>query len=105
MTKKRNLFAEIKQGIQDIKTHKAKKITLRTHKLTQKPQPTISPELIMDTRAKLHMSRAVFALKLRVSSRTLEKWEQGITTPNDQAAALILMVRKFPDTLERLESI
>ena len=51
------------------------------------------------------MSRAVFALKLRVPVRTLEKWEQGKTVPNDQAVALILMVRKFPDTLERLEDI
>jgi len=41
----------------------------------------------------------------RVYSRTLEKWEQGETVPNDQAAALILMVRKYPDTLKRLEDI
>ena len=103
--KKRNLFEELKQGILEIKDHKAGKITLRTHKLEKKPRPTISPKLILDTREKLHMSRAVFALKLRVPVRTLEKWEQGKTVPNDQAVALILMVRKFPDTLERLENI
>lgn len=67
--------------------------------------PKISASLILDTRKKLHMSRAVFALKLRVSLRTLEKWEHGETSPNDQAAALILMVRKFPDTLKRLEKL
>ena len=104
-TKKRNLFEELKQGILEIKDHKAGKITLRTHKLEKKPRPTITPKLILDTREKLHMSRAVFALKLGVSVRTLEKWEQGKTVPNDQAVALILMVRKFPDTLERLEDI
>jgi len=103
--KKRNLFEEIKQGILDIKAHKAGKMTLRTHKLVKKPRPQVTPALILDTREKLHMSRAVFALKLRVSFRTLEKWEQGETIPNDQAAALILMVRKYPDTLERLEKI
>ena len=103
--KKRSLFDEIKQGIIEIKDHKAGKITLRTHELIKKPLPKVSPALILDTREKLHMSRAVFALKLRVSSRTLEKWEQGITEPNDQAVALILMVRKFPDTLKRLESL
>lgn len=104
-TKKRNLFEELKQGILEIKDHKAGKITLRTHKLDKKPRPIISPKLILDTREKLHMSRAVFALKLRVPVRTLEKWEQGKTVPNDQAVALILMVRKYPDTLERLEDI
>ena len=103
--KKRNLFEELKQSIQEIKDHKAGKITLRTHKIEKRPRPTVSPAIILDTREKLHMSRAVFALRLRVPIRTLEKWEQGITIPNDQAVALILMVRKFPDTLARLEKI
>jgi putative transcriptional regulator len=103
--KKRNLFEELKQGISEIKAHKAGKITLRTHKIEKKPRPTLSPKLILDTREKLHMSRAIFALKLGVSVRTLEKWEQGKTIPNDQAVVLILMVRQYPDTLERLEKI
>jgi putative transcriptional regulator len=105
ISKKRNLFEELKKGIQEIKKHNAGKITLRTHKVEKRPRPTVSPALILDTRETLHMSRAVFALKLRVPLRTLEKWEQGETKPNDQAAALILMVRKFPDTLDRLEKI
>jgi putative transcriptional regulator len=104
-TKKRNLFEEIKQGIQEIKDYKAEKITLRTHKIEKKPRPTVSPAIILDTRERLHMSRAVFAIKLGVSARTLEKWEQGTIVPNDQAAALILMVRKYPDTLKRLENL
>jgi len=103
--KKRNLFEEILQGIREIKDYKAGKITLRAHKIKKKLLPAISPKLILDTREKLHMSRAIFALKLRVPVRTLEKWEQGKTVPNDQAVALILMVRKFPDTLKRLEDI
>ena len=41
----------------------------------------------------------------KAGMRTLEKWEQGKTVPNDQAGTLIMMVRKFPDTLERLEKI
>lgn len=104
-TKKRNLFEELKQGILEIKDHKAGKMTLRTHKIEKKPHPTITPELILDTREKLHMSRAIFALKIGVSARTLEKWEQGKTIPNDQAVTLILLVRKYPDTLKRLEDI
>jgi putative transcriptional regulator len=104
-TKKRNLFEEIKQGILDAKAHKKGKITLRTHKISKKSRLTVSPALILAARQKLHMSRAIFALKLRVPLRTLEKWEQGETEPNDQAAALILMVIRFPDTLRRLESL
>lgn len=104
-TKKRNLFDELKQGILEIKDHDAGKITLRTHKLEKKPCPKISPDFILATREKLHMSRAVFALKLRVPVRTLEKWEQGATVPNDQAVVLLLMVNQYPDTLDRLEKI
>ena len=51
------------------------------------------------------MSRAAFAHSLGVNPRTLERWEQGRSKPNDQAVALILLVRKYPDTLSRLESL
>jgi len=37
--------------------------------------------------------------------QTLERWELGRSRPNDQAAALIWLIRKYPDTLERLESL
>lgn len=103
--KKRNLFAELTEGIDEIKAHKKGKLTLRTHVFERKPRPHIDAELIKKTREALHMSQSVFALKIRVSPRTLEKWEQGLVQPNDQAATLILMVRKYPDTLERLEKI
>lgn len=103
--KKRNLFEELKNGIEEINAHKAGKITLRSFTFKKKSKPKVTANFIRKTRHELHMSRNVFALKLRVSPRTLEKWEQGETTPNDQAAALILMVHKFPDTLKRLEEI
>ena len=105
MKNKRNLFEELKQGIEDINAYKAGKITLRTHKIESRARPKVDAKFIRHTREELHMSRNVFALKLRVSPRTLEKWEQGETIPNDQAAALILMVHKYPDTLKRLEEI
>ena len=33
------------------------------------------------------------------------EWEQGRAKPNPQAAALVLLVRRYPDTLERLEKV
>jgi putative transcriptional regulator len=41
---------------------------------------------------------------LRINERTLEKWEQGRAKPNPQAA-LVLLVHRYPDTLERLEKV
>ena len=85
--------------------HRDKRITLRRYKVEATPLPKVGSKLIRDTRNKLHCSRAVFARKLRINERTLEKWEQGRAKPNPQAAALVLLVRKFPDTLERLERV
>jgi len=59
----------------------------------------------MNLREKLHMSCTVFARCLRTNERTLENWEQGRASPNAQAAILIRMVERYPDTVERLSAI
>ena len=102
---KRKLFDELMEGVGAMKAHREGKLTLRTYTLRPKPLPKVDSRLIKDTRERLQCSRAVFARKLRVNERTLEKWEQGRAKPNPQAAALVLLVRKYPDTLERLEKL
>lgn len=103
--KKRNIAREILEGLEEIKSHYEGKITLRTYKVEKSLLPEVDARLIRETRERLQLSRGVFARQLRVNERTLEKWEQGRARPNKQAAALILMVRKFPDTLKRLEQL
>jgi putative transcriptional regulator len=102
---KRNVFGDLMEGMAAMKAHRGGKITLRNYKVTLAPLPKVDAKLIKDTRTKLRYSRAVFARKLRTNERTLEKWEQGRARPNPQAAALVLLVRKYPDTLERLEKM
>ncbi len=92
-------------GISAIKSHREGKLTLRNYKVEPVPLPPVNSKLIRETRKKLRCSRAVFARKLRINVRTLEKWEQGRAKPNPQAAALVLLVRRYPDTLERLERL
>jgi putative transcriptional regulator len=103
--KKRNLFEELSQGIEEINLFRAGKLTLKSYKVEQPVKIEVTPEMIRETRESLNLSRAVFAHELHVSPRTLEKWEQGRAKPNEQAATLILLVRKFPDTLERLKKL
>jgi putative transcriptional regulator len=105
MSKKRNLFDELMEGVDAMRAQREGKITLRTYEIDDLPPLKIDADTIRETRESLHVSRAVFARHLRVSTRTLENWEQGRAKPNAQAAALILMVRKFPDTLEKLHSL
>jgi len=48
---------------------------------------------------------ALFARRLCMNERTLEKSGQDRAKPNAQAAVLMLLVRHFPDTLKRLRRI
>ncbi len=105
MKPKRRLFDELMEGVDAMRQEREGKITLRSHQVEDLPPLEVDAELIRDTRERMHVSRAVFARRLRVSTRTLENWEQGRARPNAQAAALILMVRQFPDTLGRLSEL
>jgi putative transcriptional regulator len=102
---KKDIFGELMDGVAAMKNHREGKITLRTYKADVVPLPKVDSKLLRETRKKLRCSRAVFARKLRINERTLEKWEQGRAKPNPQAAALVLLVRKYPDTLARLETL
>ena len=93
------------EGLAAMKGHREGKLALLSYKIDPAPLPKVDSKLIRDTRKKLRCSRAVFARKLRINERTLEKWEQGRAKPNPQAAVLVLLVRKYPDTLEGLERI
>ena len=75
---KRNVLAELMEGFAAMKGHRQGKLTLRTW---------------------LHCSRAVVARRLRINERTLENWKQGRGRPNPHAAALVLLVREYPDAL------
>jgi len=105
MTKKRKCFDELMERVDAMQQQRESKITLRSHVVEDLPPLEVDADLIRDTRERMHVSRAVFARCLRVSTRTVENWEQGRAKPNAQAAALILMVRKFPDKLEKLSTL
>ena len=57
---------------------------------------------LLALRERLHLSLPVLARYLRTNPRTLENWEQGRAKPNAQAALLIRLVERYPDTVERL---
>ena len=102
---KRSVFRELMDGVRTMREHGEGRLTLRTHVVEPITLPTVNPKLVRETREALHMSRQVFAFRLGVNPRTLERWEQGRSKPNEQAAALIWLVRRYPDTLARLESL
>lgn len=102
---KRNLLNELQEGFAALESARVGKITLRQYVIERKPPPTITPQELISLREKLHLSRTVFARFLRTNERTLENWEQGRASPNAQAALLIRLVERYPDTVERLATI
>jgi putative transcriptional regulator len=102
---KRDLFAELSEGVEALAGARQGKRTLRTHAVEYKPAPTVTPQELMRVCKDLKISRALFAVYLRTNVRTLENWEQGRAKPNAQAALLINLVKRYPDTVQRLATI
>jgi putative transcriptional regulator len=99
------MFLELMEGVDAMQAQREGKITLRSYRHEPSPLPELDSGFIRETREQLRCSRAVFARRLRIHERTLEKWEQGRAKPNAQAVALILLVRRYPDTLQRLDAV
>jgi putative transcriptional regulator len=105
MKKKRSLVQELTEGFEAVADQRSGKRTLRTHRIATRSTPRVSAKELMALRERMNLSRAVFARCLRTNVRTVENWEQGRASPNAQAALLIRMVERFPDTVERLSKI
>ncbi len=103
--KKRNLFSELIEGFDALVEERTGKRTLRTHDVEKKSAPQISADEVLALRENLNLSRPVFARYLRTNPRTLENWEQGRAKPNAQAALLLRLVQRYPDTVDRLADV
>jgi len=101
----RDIFGEIMEGVGALAQEREGKMTLRTHAVEYREPPAISPRELVEIREALNISRPVFAAYLRTNVRTLENWEQGRAKPNAQAALIIGMLKRYPDTVQRLASI
>ena len=105
MIRKRDLFGELSEGFTALEDTRAGKRTLRTHAVKARPTPKITARELMKIREDMNVSRGLFAGYLRTNVRTLENWEQGRAKPNAQAALLIRLLQRYPDTLKRLAEI
>ena len=101
----RNLFEELTEGFDALAAERAGKLTLRKTRVAMPASIPVTAIDVLNLREQMHLSRAVFARYLRINERTLENWEQGRTKPNAQAAVLLSLVKKYPDTVERLAAL
>ena len=70
-----------------------------------RPVREIGADELTKVREDMKLSRSLFARYLRTNVRTLQNWEQGRAKPNAQAALLIRLVQRYPDTVRRLAEI
>lgn len=87
---KRDIGAEILDGIHEIKQFKKGHFELRKSELSE-PSP---PQVI---RLKLNLSQSAFAALMGVSVRTLQDWEQRRRYPQGPAVALLRIAEQHPD--------
>lgn len=102
---KRDMFAELMQGVDDLKQSREGKLTLRSTTVEKKPRPTITAEEIISLRERFNVSRPVFAEMLRTSPRTIERWEQGKGKPGQGSVTLLKLIDSHPETLEMIAAL
>lgn len=91
---KRDIGAEILDGLRDRRAHKQGKLRLRTHRLR-----SLNGKDAKRIRKKLGFSQSVFAALLGVSLRTLQEWEQMRREPRGPAQALLRVADQHPEAL------
>ena len=104
MPRRRNIVRNFERQ-EAAERRRAHRRMVRDWKALQEDLPEVDAEFIRETRENLRCSRTLFVSRLCINKRTLENWEQGRAKPNSQAVVLVLLVRYFPDTLERLRRI
>ncbi|ALP65804.1 MULTISPECIES: helix-turn-helix domain-containing protein [Paraburkholderia] len=102
---KRNLLAELTEGLEELKSAHEGKTTLHKVKVEIRDKLEVTAEEIRAVRESINASQAVMARRLRVNERTYQNWEQGRAKPNAQAAVLIKLVEKHPETIQMLETL
>jgi len=93
---KRDIGAEILEGLEEITKWKKGEIELKT---TTLKLPTAND--VTDIRERMGLSQQIFATFMGVSIRTLRCWEQGVREPKGPAKTLLLVADKQPEALRK----
>jgi len=91
---KRDIGAEILEGLRDVSAHQRGELQLRTHSIRP-----LNGKDARRIRKKLGFSQSVFSALLGVSLRTLQEWEQMRREPRGPAQALLRVADRHPEAL------
>ena len=97
----KKMFAELMEGANQMADHAAGKKVKGVREVVKEvkvPRP-LSREDIVKIRKKLRVSQAAFAVLLNISTKTVQKWEQGENLPNGSSLKLLTIAKKNPTVL------
>src|SRR3972149_3008160 len=96
---KRDLFAELSEGMGALAQAREGKRTLRTHAVEFKPAPEGTPRELVRVRERLKLSRALFAVYLRTNGRSRPSCEVGAAMMGAEVAIHGAGEKQYPDTV------
>lgn len=97
----KKMFAELMEGANQMADHAAGKKMKGVREVVKQvkaPRP-FSKEDIVKLRKQLRVSQAAFAMLLNISTKTVQKWEQGENQPNGSSLKLLTIAKKNPKML------
>lgn len=95
-SKKVDLYAEIKEGLEEmVAIEKSRKKPVRIHRFFTSTD-------IKALREKAGVSQRTFAAMLGVSNRTLQDWEQGRRVPTGPAMNLLRLYEAMPEAITKI---
>lgn len=92
MPKKRDIGAELLEGIKEIKNGKGKRYKIA------------DIEDVQSIRDEMHLSQIAFAGLMGVSVRTIQEWEQGRRSPSGAAKVLLMIAANYPKVFFKLKN-
>ena len=97
----KELFAELMEGAQQMADHATGKKIKGVREVTRelKSLSPMSKKEIVDLRRKLKVSQSAFAMLLNISTKTVQKWEQGENQPNGSSLKLLTIAKRNPKML------
>ena len=97
----KKLFEELQQSLADMEAHAAGKKVKGIREVVKevKALSPLSKEDIVKLRKKLRVSQSAFAVLLNISTKTVQKWEQGENQPNGSSLKLLTIAKKNPKML------
>lgn len=91
---KRDIGAEILEGLRDVRAHQRGERRLRTHRVA-----AMTGTDARRIRERLGLSQSEFSALIGVSVRTLQEWEQSRREPRGPAQALLRVADRHPEAL------